>query len=277
MRKLSYFLFSFLFIICAIANAVNRVSNVASGYWAAATSWLPVGVPTAADNITIQAGSNITMNGNTGACLSLTINGTAIWPQNRTTNVGVGGVNITATGNITGIANGNLTTAGGLILNAVLTSNTIRIRIITNNGQSISGTGSMPRLIVNRTATNTGNITVRTALTVTSTLTNGVNATLNIERTSTISGLNATAIPNLVNYNGTANQTIKTTTYYNLSITKTAGTTATFGGTLTINNDFTVTSGTATVGGITFTVLGNTSLSDRLNITSTTGQKISET
>jgi Secretion system C-terminal sorting domain/G8 domain len=92
-------------------SAINYVSNTAAGTWSTATSWLPLGVPTAADNVTIQAGQTITMDANPGACNNLTISGTLTWTTGRTLNVS-GNLLLNSGGTITGTATGVLNVAG---------------------------------------------------------------------------------------------------------------------------------------------------------------------
>jgi hypothetical protein len=117
-------------------SAINYFS-VASGNWTTPATWAPAGVPGVGDNVTIQFGHTITMSGNPGSCRSLTLNGTALWTQARTTNVGGGGITISATGDVTGTVAGVLTSTGGLTLNAILTSNTVTIRL-QNSNQNIN-------------------------------------------------------------------------------------------------------------------------------------------
>jgi len=93
-----------------LASATDRVSS-GTGSWNTPGTWSPSGTPVAGDNITILSGHIITMNGNAGNCLSLTIQGTANWTQARTTNVGVGGL-IMKGGTITGTSTGTLDVAG---------------------------------------------------------------------------------------------------------------------------------------------------------------------
>src|ERR1700733_3550403 len=93
------------------AHAISYVSNTATGTWSTATSWLPVGVPTAVDNVTIQAGQIITMDANPGACNNLTISGTLTWTTGRTLNVS-GNLLLNSGGAITGTATGNLSVTG---------------------------------------------------------------------------------------------------------------------------------------------------------------------
>lgn len=230
-----------LFFVNSTAWAVLKTST-GTGPWTTPGTWSPSGVPTNADDVTIVATHTITMDGNTGDCLSLTIDGTAHWTATRTTNVGAGGIIISATGNITGTASGVLTSTGGLQVNATTTSTTVRIQLQTNAGQTISGTGSIGRLRVSATATNTGTLTVTTALDGASTLTNAMNAVLNVGNSMTITGLTATAVPNTINYTRAGAQTIKSTTYHHLGITNSG--TSTLGGDIAVNGDLTLSAGT---------------------------------
>jgi len=236
----------------------------ATGNWTTAATWstascggaAAVTTPTSTDIVYICSGHTVTMSGNAGACQQLFINGTAQWTSAFTTNVGSGGVNISATGNITGSANGILTTTGGLVVNKILSSNTVTIIIQTTAGQTISGTGSVAKLTVSATTTNNGSLTVRTTLAGVSTLTQGAGATLTYAGTAAITPtIVATAANNTVNYSGTGNQTIKSTTYYNLTISN--GGTSTLGGAITVNNNLTVSGGTLACS--TYQITGNAS------------------
>ena len=266
-------------------------SSLATGNWNAAATWNCGHVPTNADDVTINATHTVTMNSNPGAALSITINGTANWANARTYNIGAGGITINPGGNLTGTVNGVLATTGNFTINAATTSTSVRVQMQTTGGQTINGTGSLGRLIVNSTTTNTGNLTVTTALTGTSTLTNGANATLNIGGTSTITGLTATAAGNTVNYNGAA-QTVKATNYNNLTLSGSGakalpnaawavndltllGTaTATTRIATTVAGNLNVQSGTTlTVAGFNFTVNGTTTVGGTLAHSSATGTK----
>ncbi len=231
------------------AQAATYYSR-ANANWATASTWstsacggtASAAVPGAADTVQICAGNTVTMNGNPGSALSLTINGTANWTNTNTTNVGNGGITINSGGNITGTSAGILTTTGNLTVNANTTSTAVAVRMQTTGGQTISGTGSLGNLAINSTTTNNGNLTVTTALSGTSALTNGSNATLNIGGTSGLTTLTATAAGNAVNYYGAA-QTVKATTYSNLTLSG-SGTKTTTGATV---NGVLSMQGTATV------------------------------
>jgi hypothetical protein len=252
----------FILFLASVSGFSTTYYSCASGNWSTAATWSTAAcggassltAPGLSDDVIICAGNTVTMDGNAGACLSLTLNGTADWAAALTTNVGAGGITINSGGNITGAFNGILTTTGGLILNATLTSTTVTIITQTTAGQTISGTGSLARLTVNATTTNNGNITITTALAGASTLTQSGTATLTYGGAGAISPtLNAIAAGNTVDYNGAAGQTIKSTTYYNLTNSN-AGT-STLGGIITVTNNLSVTGGTFATS--TFQVTGN--------------------
>src|SRR5262249_14999631 len=91
--------------------ATSYISNTAAGLWNASTSWSPAGIPTAGDDVTIQAGQVITMNSTPGACNNLTISGTLTWVSAKTLNV-AGNLILNSGGAITGTATGVLNVAG---------------------------------------------------------------------------------------------------------------------------------------------------------------------
>ncbi|MFN8241262.1 MAG: SprB repeat-containing protein [Bacteroidales bacterium] len=89
---------------------------------------------------------------------------------------------------------------------------------------------------------------------------NAANSVLNYENASMPMGTNATrqldatAVPNLVNYAGSVNQSVKPTPYYNL--TASGSGTKTLGGATTVNNNLTIT-GSATLLTNQYTLTGN--------------------
>lgn len=127
-------------------------------------------VPGAGDNVVICAGHVVTMNGNPGSCLSLSIYGTASW-GNRTTNVGSGGLFMSG-GTITGTQTGNLTVAGNFTMSG--TNNIGRINL------TVSGTTTVSS-ILNLTNTNGAKIFTDFIVTSSGTFNNSVseNITLN--------------------------------------------------------------------------------------------------
>ncbi|MDP1538283.1 MAG: hypothetical protein Q8L95_13980 [Burkholderiales bacterium] len=88
-----------------------------------------------------------------------------------------------------------------------------------SSGLTFSG-----NVAVNATRTNNTTTSIVGNLTGSSTLTNAANQTLHIGgNASGITGLNATAAGNTVNYNGTAAQAAENTTYHHLTISNTTG------------------------------------------------------
>ena len=124
----------------SICSAVDRVS-LTSGSWGSAGTWSPAGIPAAGDNITILSGHIITMNGNPGNCLSLTVNGTADWTQVRTTNVGAGGLVINNGGTLNDASTtGTLNVSGGCTVPAGASATANRMTISVTGATIISGT-----------------------------------------------------------------------------------------------------------------------------------------
>lgn len=135
--------------------ATNKVSNIASGNWNNPGSWLPVGVPTAADNVTILNGHTITVNSDalandltvgqgTSGVLRIGNNGTV-----RTINVNnnifvnTGAQFITnSASNAVHLINviGNITNNGTLDF-ATDANSLCQATFIKNGNQSITGTG----------------------------------------------------------------------------------------------------------------------------------------
>jgi hypothetical protein len=130
---------------------------------------------------------------------------------------------------------------------------------LTGSGKQITGPAAgitFTTLTVNGTYTNnnTGSgITVSTALSGSGTLTQGANSLLTLSGTSGITTLDAaTNTPNTVVYNGSAAQTVKATTYSNLTVNNSSGVSIT--GNTTVNGTLTFTAGNFTTGSNTLTI-----------------------
>lgn len=222
------------------------IVSATSGSWTTTTTWVGSVVPTANDFVEIVSGHTVIMNGTNANCYKLTLIGTANWTSESTTNVGAGGIDIRATGDITGTVAGVLTTTGGLILNKTLTSNNVSLVCQTTAGRTITGTGSVAKLTINANTTNNGNITVRDALTGSATLTQGSAGTLIFNNTSIgLSSLVANTSGNTVRYASASPQTIKPITYHHLELTNAS--TKTLGGAVSVNGNLTLTSATLDV------------------------------
>src|SRR4051812_8726091 len=236
-----------LFLSITSLSFSTTYYSIANTGWTTPSTWSTVSCggaasltsPGSSDDVVICSGTTVTMNGNSGACNSLTIAGTADWTSAFTTNVGAGGITINVGGNITGAVAGILTTTGGLTLNATLSSASVTIKTITTPSQIITGTGSLAKLDISASTTINGTITVTTTLasTTLSTLTIGASGTLNFNGTTVTPTLDATASGSVVGYGG-GNQNVKSTTYHHLNISGTL--TKTLAGNITVNGNLTV-------------------------------------
>ncbi|MBI2269612.1 MAG: T9SS type A sorting domain-containing protein [Bacteroidetes bacterium] len=239
--------------LCAGSDVVNLpvtirsvIVSAGSGNWTTDATWVGGIAPTSADFVQIASGHTITMNGNPGACTKLTIDGTANWTAANTTNVGLSGIIINGTGDITGSVAGVLTSTGGLTLGSTLTSSTVGIVLQTTSGQSISGTGSLAKLTINVRTTNNGTLTVTGTLAGSDTLVNAAGATLNINSpVFSLTGLIANASGNTASYGSSSAQTIKNIIYYHLSLSGSG--TKTLGGTTVVNGNISISGSTLDV------------------------------
>jgi hypothetical protein len=285
-----------LFLTVQQCIAATRTASV-TGNWSSTATWGGSNVPTASDDVIINAGVTVTMDGNSGACTNMTIYGTANWTQGRTTNVGgnliisggslsgntgtlsvtgtfsvpagttagIQGVNLTITGSssIAGALNFNTNATGTKAFNGLTViqnggtwNNSVLNEAITfgggltNNGTFTSGTGTYtfsanqnvggnnPIVFAGSATINSGIILTNNGnLTVTGTLTGGNNSATLINSASctfTAGGavlsngtLTATAPGNTVVYNAAGTQTVKPTTYVNLTLAGTSSKTLT--------------------------------------------------
>ncbi|MBL0317346.1 MAG: hypothetical protein IPP69_16895 [Flavobacteriales bacterium] len=160
--------------------------------------------------------------------------------------------------------NSTITFAGNFVQNGTFTSGT---GVQTFSGATKTFSGSAASTTFNSatiTGTYTNNIStliISTALAGTGTLTMGTSTILQITGTSAITTLNCTTnTPNEVVYNNTGAQTVKGTTYYNLTKAGTAASTS--AAAITVNNNLSVSSGTFTMNGaLTLAVTGTTTVS----------------
>lgn len=142
--------------IRATLSAGNKVSNVVNGNWNTAGSWLPSGVPSATDNVTILNGHTITLNTD-GNCYFLSVgqgaSGTLLLGNNTTSrdlNVN-GNLEVRAGGTIMANtasntthninAEGNIVNNGTIDLNTDGNSNA-RLNFLKDGNQTLSGTGA---------------------------------------------------------------------------------------------------------------------------------------
>ncbi len=153
--------------IQATLVAGNKISNVITGNWNTATSWTPVGVPVAGDNVTIANGHTITINVNNATCNNLTIGqGTSGTLQigNNNTARAMNFKNITVANGATFNVNTasatthTLTTQGNIINNGTINFNsgTNLCNVVFNKEGSQSITGTATTNNYNRITVNLG-------------------------------------------------------------------------------------------------------------------------
>ena len=145
------------------------------------------------------------------------------------------GVNVTNYGTLTLSSNlngtGTLTNASSSTLNLSGSFYT-DISYINNQG-TIEYTSAYGVNTATANFTNTGTINLNSSASIAG-ITNNTGGLINISNLSyNINSLVATAIGNTINYNGTGDQTVKNTTYYNLTIS--GGGTKTLGGATTVS------------------------------------------
>ncbi|GAB4543853.1 MAG: hypothetical protein Fur002_16520 [Anaerolineales bacterium] len=243
------------------------------------------GAITVQHNLTVEGGTlsvggyNFTVNGTTviASGATLTNNNTAgnktfgdvenngIWRETVAED-------IVFTGSFT---NNNVITAHPT--NSLNVNANTGVHTFTGASKTIGGSRDVmiPKATVNGTYTNEGTLKISTALAGSGTLTQGASGILYLTSGVTIINLNASVAGNLVNYNGSAAQTIKDAVYHHLTLSgtgaKTIASPATINGNLTVsantaaNADLTIggnllvnSKTTLTIGGVNITVNGTT-------------------
>ncbi len=253
-------------------------AQAAGGNWSATGTWVGGVVPGSCDNVIINSGTTVNIDGTNRNCMDLTLNGT----------LASAGFGLTVAGNASGTTGGLNPTSGSPYItfsginkslsgtySLVTTALTWTVNFTGNHSvanagsftlqNSIAGTMTMTisgyitnngTLTLGSAATGTRNLTINT----TGKLINGATGTLNIGAALTNRGvLDATTSGNTVVYTSTSgNQTIPfaPSTYHHLTINKT-GRIATLAGAVTINGNLTISVGTLADAGYTITLKGN--------------------
>ncbi|MDD5571284.1 MAG: T9SS type A sorting domain-containing protein [Bacteroidales bacterium] len=236
MKTLKQLLVFSALIIVAVKGFAATITSKATGNWSATSTWVGDVVPAIADDVVINGGYTVTVDGSY-SCNSLTLNngaGVALIINSL--------CSLTVSGNV-GYTNGiaTITNNGTLSIGGTFT-NVNNGGTFTNNGTiSVSGTITIGNNVT--TFNNNGTFTIADLSLGNANLnwTNGTNSTLNISGTITNPSrfvLTATASGNTVNYNGAA-QAVKAVNYYNLTLSgsgdKTFSVAETISGTLSIN------------------------------------------
>ncbi|MFL5763719.1 MAG: T9SS type A sorting domain-containing protein [Bacteroidia bacterium] len=250
--------------ICIDAIGVNYVPAAAgSADWNTSSSWSPAGIPGASDNVTITAGSTITLAA-AANCNNLTVNGTISYLANIILNV-KGNYVVSATGSETGIGIMQFAAPGTTISVAAGSGSQVRYAFTGTRtilaGSVISKLGCTPSFSSLSVTTNLGSFVFGTVIShSTAKFINGTSATLDIRKNGFFAGstLDCSANNNTVILNYGAGNVPLTIAganngYYNLTIATSAGTKTilqdllvrknlTLGSTLTFNsNNFNIT------------------------------------
>ena len=212
-----------------------------SGNWTSPSTWSTSScggaaastIPSLSDNVVICAGKTVTMNGAPGACLSLTINGTANWTSaTAITNVGSGGLILNNGSSLTGSALGTLNIAGPM--------NIVAGASVLLGGINLAVTG---------TCTLDGTFSVNNA------------------------GGSKTFTNFVINSTGSFSSSVTETYSISGNLTMNGGSlTGTSTGIFNVTGDYIISAGTtATIGNIQLTITGLTSINGTLTDNSTGG------
>jgi hypothetical protein len=196
------------------------------------------------------SGTTLTLNGNLSVNGTLALGGNNMTHANANTISGAGSV--TGTGTITLSAAKTISTGSTLTINTPITiSNNITI---TNNG-SVTLTSNLTGGNANSTWVNAANSSLTMAGTTSALLSTGT--------------LTATSSPNTVTYSGSGAQTIKNTTYHNLTMGN--ANTKTLGGATTVNNNLTLSGAASLAAGANNLSVGGNWINNSSGTYSSTG------
>ncbi|MBI5922165.1 MAG: hypothetical protein HY847_11045 [Betaproteobacteria bacterium] len=237
-----------------VSTTLAGASTLTNG----ATGTLNIGGTSGITGLTATAGGNVVNYTGTGQTIKATSYDTLNVTGTGATNSGTvtAATGLGGSGDLTNAATGVLNLGGTVTiatLNATVGGNVVNY---TGTGQTIRAI-AYDTLNVTGTATNSGTVTVATALGGAGTLTNAATGVLNLGGTSLITTLTATASGNTVNYTGSG-QTIKATTYHHLTLSGGAGT---LGADTNVNGTLALGANKLTTGANTLLMTGDCSLS----------------
>jgi hypothetical protein len=248
MKQLGYLLLSLI----SVSSYAGTFTSQASTSWGLASTWSFTGdadgIPDADDDVTIQAGHNVSNNIANSRCRHLTVNGTLTGGSSMVLYVGG---NYTVSGTEAGSGAIAFTGVARTISGAGTFSTGVRYTFASGASTTIlAGTtlqkSSTTISIASATVTNLGTVTVSSVPTSTgATWINGTNSSLNVRTAGFMAGrtFTANAVGNTVRLSfATGNVPLTTSGYQNLILqatttgSKTLTANTVVGGNLTINN-----------------------------------------
>ncbi|MDB5279610.1 MAG: hypothetical protein JWR61_4565 [Ferruginibacter sp.] len=232
-----------------ILTVNNTLNTSGTGLFSASAAWIlnnltTTGTGTSASSsaltltgsLNVGAGSSYQMTG--GAALTVngnvTVDGTLALGTSNLTNSNAAGTIITGTGSVTGSGIITLGVNKTIPLGSALT-----VAPVINIGNSV-------------TVTNSGTVNMQNSITgggVNAAWVNAANSVLNMAGSTAAlmatGSLDASAVPNTVNYNGSGNQTVKipSSAYYNLYLASSSAGVKSLAGATIVNNDIQLSTG----------------------------------
>ena len=251
-------------------STVNGNLSLSGTATATSTASLSVG-----GNLSVGAGASFTSGNTTYSVAGTTSVSGTLAHSVAGTKTYTGAVTINAGGVWTNTGNSQVTLRGGLTHDGSTFSAGTGVYTFDANTQTIGGSSALaiPSVTVTGvTLTQTGTLTVATALSGTGGLTNGANSTLNIGGTSAITTLTASAAGNTVNYTQAGAQTVRATAYHNLGVSGSG--VKTLAGDTTVAGTLTLSGATLAVGGNTLTLNGPAIAGTPANLTTTAASSL---
>ncbi len=249
MRYASLIVPAIVAVLFAPAALAAACTSAATGNWSAAATWAPpcsiAGGPTAADTVTIAAAHTVTVTAN-AAATSITVAAPSVAAHGVNINPGIA---LNVSGAITLAA----PAVNGRTSTLAVGSGTLTAASIAINGGTVT---KVSRVTVSTgTITTTGNITFAGTAANARFVSTGASM-VNVGGNFGPGALTTTAT-GTINFNGGAAQTMRAfTTYNNVTVNKAAGTLSLLGNT-SMTGALTVTSGTLAKGTRTLGVAGN--------------------
>ncbi|MDF2436997.1 MAG: hemagluttinin repeat-containing protein [Bacteroidota bacterium] len=252
MKHFNLIKLSFFALFTCLAVQVSAISYTSAGTgpssWLSSTTWIPNGVPTSSDDVTISAGHTVFVNATGCAARNLTVAGTLQLISNT--------MSVRGNYNLSGTETGSgtiLFIATNISLTITGTSSPTSRYSFSNNATVQAGStltkaaGGIITLAVNKTLTNLGICTFSDFIGKSgSVFVNSAGATLSLLKAGFMSGatFHAHATGNTVNLRYAAGAVpLASSGYYNLSLTASTSGTKTLAANTVIANNLTMNAG----------------------------------